>query len=566
MKYKELADLYRRLEAFTEKTEKTALLARFIKNVPDDLLVKVLLLIQGTVFPPWEEKKLGVGEKLVIRAIALATGISRNKVEEMFTKLGDLGLVAEKAVAMKKQVTLFKKELTVEEVFNTLRKIAELEGEGAMEKKIKYLAELLIHASPLEAKYIVRTVLEELRIGVGEGIIRDAIALAYNAPPELVEYAYSILNDFGEVVLILRKEGIDGLKKVKIKVGRPIRVMLAIKAENVREAFDIVGRPAFIEYKYDGFRVQIHKSKDGKIWLWTRRLENVTKQFPDVVQYVKECIKADEFVVEGEVVGFDKKTGKFLPFQRISQRIKRKYDIEKMMKEIPVEVHLFDIVYLNGQMLMDKPFMERRKILESIVEQKEGKILLSIGILTDKDEEAQKFYEEAISKGLEGVMFKNIKAPYHPGRRVGYMVKLKPVMETLDLVIVGAEWGEGKRAGWLTSFVLACRDPNTGKFLTVGEVGTGIKEKKEHPDDITFEELTELLKPYIYKQEGKRVWIKPKVVVEVAYEEIQESPRYESGFALRFPRIVRIRYDRSPEDADTIDRIKELYHKQRGGR
>lgn len=565
MEYLKLAELYRKLEAFTEKSEKTHILARFILEIPEEVLSKALLLIQGTVYYPWEERKIGIGEKLVIRAISLASGIDKKKIESMLTKLGDLGLVAEKAIASKKQVTLFQKKLTISYVFDTFRKIGEIEGEGAIDKKVRYLADLLINAKPIEAKYIVRTILEELRVGVGEGIIRDAIAEAFGVPPDLVEYAYSILNDFGEVINILKKEGKKGLQNVSVKPGRPIRVMLAIKADNVREAFDVVGRPAEIEYKYDGFRLQIHK-KDEKVVLWTRRLENVTKQFPEIVEYVKKYIKGKEFIIEGEAVGFDKKTGKFLPFQRISQRIKRKYDIEKMVKEIPVEIHLFDIVYLDGKSLFDVPFKERRKILEKIVKEEEGKIKLAKAIITSKDEEAERFYKEAIEKGLEGVMFKNINAPYQPGRRVGYMVKLKPVMETLDLVIVGAEWGEGKRAGWLTSFKVACKDPNTGRFLEVGEVGTGIKEKKEKAEDITFEELTEILKPYIIKQKGKEVIIKPYLVVEVAYEEIQESPKYNSGFALRFPRIIRLRPDRSPDEIDTIDRIRELYNKQRGGK
>ena len=435
---------------------------------------------------------------------------------------------------------------------------------GAQDKKIRMFANLLVNATPKEAKYITRLALEELRIGVGEGIIRDAIAEAFSVTPEAVEYAYSILLDFGEVARIAKTQGEEGLWKVKLKVGRPFRVMLAIKAKNVMEALDIVGRPAMVEAKYDGFRLQIHKKGD-QVWLWTRRLENVTKQFPDVVEMVRKHVKANEIIFEAEAVGYDKKTGKFLPFQRISQRIKRKYDIWKMAKEIPVELHAFDIVYLEGEQLMQKKFKERREILEKVIESVEHKIQPSIGIVTSSEKEAQEFYENCLKQGLEGAMFKNLNAPYQPGRRVGYMVKLKPTLETLDLVIVGAEWGEGKRAGWLTSFVVAALDKDTGKFLPVGEVGTGIKEKKEKPEDITFEELTQLLKPYIYKQEGKKVWIKPKLVVEVAYEEIQESPRYESGFALRFPRIVRIRYDRGPEDIDTLDRIKEIYESQRAG-
>ncbi|AAR39350.1 NEQ509 [Nanoarchaeum equitans Kin4-M] len=563
MEFEKLANLFSKLETISDKTRKVQYIARFLKELKDQYK-ETLLLLQGTVFYPWEQKNLGIAEKGVIRAISIAYGIEKQKVEELFIKYGDLGIVAEKACEMRKQKPLLLKPLTVKDVYQTLRKIADIEGEGSQDKKIITFAKLLVNAKPKEAKYIVRLALEELRIGVGEGIIRDAIAIAFSVTPEAVEYAYSILLDFGEVVRIAKEQGEQGLWQVKLQVGRPFRVMLAIRARNVQEAFDIVGRPAMIEAKYDGFRLQIHKKGD-QVWLWTRRLEDVTRQFPDVVNIVRNRVKANEIIFEAEAVGYDKKTNKFLPFQKISQRVKRKYDIEKMAKEIPVELHAFDIVYLEGEQLMKKPFKERRALLEKVIDEKEHEIQLSIGIIEKDDKKAYQFYQDCLNKGLEGVMFKNLNAPYQPGRRVGYMVKLKPTLETLDLVIVAAEWGEGKRSGWLTSFTVAALDKDTGNYLEVGEVGTGIKEKKERAEDITFEELTELLKPYIYKQEGKKVYVKPKIVVEVAYEEIQESPRYKSGFALRFPRIVRIRFDRSPKEIDTIDRIKQIYEMQRGG-
>ncbi|MGB9674661.1 MAG: ATP-dependent DNA ligase, partial [Nanopusillaceae archaeon] len=265
-----------------------------------------------------------------------------------------------------------------------------------------------------------------------------------------------------------------------------------------------------------------------------------------------------------EIVGYDKENKKYLPFQMISQRIKRKYDIEKMIKEIPVVVRLFDILYYEDKSLINMPFRKRREILEKIVNPDPNKISLAESIVTSSEEEAQRFFEEAIKNGLEGVMFKKLDAEYRPGRRVGYMVKLKPVKESLDVVITGAEWGEGKRSGWLTSFVVAVRDEETGRFLDVGEVGSGFKEKKESPEDVTFEEMTEMLKPFIEKQEGKFVKIKPKIVIEVLYDEIQKSPKYSSGYALRFPRFVRLRPDKSPEDIDTIDRLENLYENQKG--
>jgi len=564
MKFEELAQLFKKLELTSERTGKVNILASFIKRIPDESLKPSLMIISGNVFYPWEEKKLGIGEKLIMRALSSVSGISKEKIEELFVRLGDLGLVAEKVVMEKKQKTIFKKELTVEEVYETFRKIGSLEGEGAIDKKVKLLSNLLLHANPIEARYIVRLALEDLKIGVGDGIIIEAIAASYSINPEDVEMLYSIYNDFGEVIDKIRKEGKNVIKQISPILGKPLRVMLAIKAESVSEAFDIVGRPAMVEAKYDGFRVQIHNI-NGHIELWTRRLENVTKQFPDVISFVEESISLDKsFIIEAEIVGYDRENKRYLPFQRISQRIKRKYDIEKMIKEIPVEARVFDIVLYDGKSLMNTPFKERRSLLERIVNPIEGKIQLSEGIITSVDREAQEFFEESIKRGLEGVMFKNLNAPYHPGRRVGYMVKLKPTKETLDVVIIAAEWGEGKRSGWLTSFTVAVRDEETGELLEIGEVGSGFKEKKESLEDVTFEEMTNLLRPYIIKSEGKKVYVEPKIVIEVIYDEIQKSPKYSSGYALRFPRFIRLRPDKSVNDIDTITRVIELYERQKG--
>jgi len=247
-----------------------------------------------------------------------------------------------------------------------------------------------------------------------------------------------------------------------------------------------------------------------------------------------------------------------LPFQKISQRIKRKHDIEKMAKDFPVEINVFDVLYHDGKSIEGKPLTERRDLLEKIIKPIKWKIVLTKKIITSSEEEATKFYKESLKAGNEGVMIKKIDGPYIPGRHVGGWIKFKPVMETLDLVIVGAEWGEGKRATWLSSFDLACQDK--GKFLELGKVGTGIKEKGE---GVTFKQLTKELKPNVIQTKGKHVLVKPNLVVEVAYEEIQKSPTYNSGLALRFPRILRIRYDRTPSGCDNIERVKNLFEKQR---
>jgi DNA ligase-1 len=336
--------------------------------------------------------------------------------------------------------------------------------------------------------------------------------------------------------------------------------MLYQKVKDMTEAFDRVGKPAAVEYKYDGFRVQVHKEK-GKITVFTRRLDDVTSQFPEVVEYVKEHVKGDSFILDAECVGFDPKSKKYLPFQSMSQRIKRKYDIKTVAEKFPVEVNVFDILSCDGDSLLKTPFRERRQLIEKMVEAVPYRIIPAKQLVTDDPSAAQKFYQEALDSGNEGVMFKNLDGIYKPGSRVGYGVKVKPVMESLDLVIVAAEWGEGKRSGWLTSLTLACYDPDTGAFREIGKVGTGMKEKAEL--GVSFEEITNLLKPNILTEKGRQVTIKPSLVVEVNFEEIQKSPTYGSGYALRFPRVIRIRDDRVPEECSDISLVEDLYSTQR---
>ncbi len=561
MEYKILADYYEKLEKTSSKIMKTKLLANLYSSCPPEDIYKVVLLTQSRVFPKYVDIELGVGTQLTIKAISRATGFSESRVENMFKELGDLGLVAEKCVKNKKQVTLFKKTLTVEYVFKRLQEIGKATGERSQDKKLMILSELLLNSEPKEARYIIRTVLGELRIGVAEGIVRDAIAEAFLVKKgipkekaiEAVEYAWNILSDFGEVAEIAMKEGLEGLKKVKPVLGRPIQVMLGIKAKSIE---DVLKRHpvVVVEFKYDGMRAQIHK-KGEKVWIFTRRQENVTNQFPDLVEYVRQYIKAEECIVEGEAWPIDPKTGSPLPFQKLSQRIHRKYDIHKMIKEIPVQLNLFDIVYLNGETLFDKPLKERLKILDSIVKQVPGKIMIAERIITNNEKEIEEFYHKALKLKQEGIMIKNPDSPYIFGRHVGGWYKIKPTMETLDLVIIGATWGEGKRAKWLSSYLLGVRDPDTGKFLSCGMLGTGLTEEE-------LERMTKILKSLIVKENGREVVIKPKIVVEVGYQEIQKSPNYESGYALRFPRLVRIRDDKGPEEADTIQRLIELYKSQ----
>ncbi len=558
MRFLELAKFFEKIEKISSKLEKTRLLALFLKEVDENELKEIIYLIRGRVFPDYVQKELGIATQLMIKAISKVSGFGEEEIEEIYKEEGDLGLAAEKCLARRKQVVLFKKPITVKDVYKNLAKLPEISGEGAIDRKLAIISEILSNAEPIEARYIVRIILNELRIGVAEGIIRDAIALAFlpslakEKAIELVDYAWNILSDFGEVALIAKKQGEEGLRKVKPVVGRPLQPMLGIAVNSIDEVLKR-HKKVIVEFKYDGMRMAIHK-KGSKVWIFSRRLEDVTKQFPDVVKAVNESIVANECIVEGEGWPIDKKTGKPLPFQKLSQRVQRKYNIEKMAEEIPVKLNLFDVIYVDGQLLINKPLIERIKVLEKIVKKTEH-VAIAERIISSDIKEIEEFYHKALSLNQEGIMLKNPEAPYIFGRHVGGWYKIKPTMETLDLVIVAAEWGEGKRSKWLTSYYLAVRDADTGQLLTCGKVSTGLTEEE-------YENMTEMLKPLIIKEEGKHVLIKPKIVVEVSYQEIQKSPTYDSGYALRFPRIKRIRVDKSVEEADTLERLENLYKLQ----
>ncbi len=552
MRYSELAELYRRLEKTTLKTLKTRFVADFLKKTPDELLEIVPYLILGKVFPDWDERELGVGEKLLIRAVSMATGVPEKEIENSIKDTGDLGESVALAIKKKRQKSFFSQPLTIKRVYNTFVKIAEAQGEGSQERKMKYLANLFMDAQPEEGKYIARTVLGTMRTGVAEGILRDAIAEAFKVKPELVERAYMLTSDFGYVAKVAKLEGNEGLAKVTIQIGKPIRPMLAQNAASVKDALIEMGGEAAFEIKYDGARVQVHRDGDNVI-IYSRRLENVTRSIPEIVEAVKASLKPSRVIVEGELVAVGE-NGRPRPFQYVLRRFRRKYNIEEMIEKIPLELNLFDILYIEGESLIDTPFRERRKRLEESVNESE-KIKLAEQLVTKKVEEAEKFYKRALELGHEGLMAKKLDAVYEPGNRGKKWLKIKPTMENLDLVIISAEWGEGRRAHLLGSFLVAVYDPQSGEFLPVGKVGSGFTD-----EDLI--EFTKMLKPLIKREEGKFVEIEPKVVIEVTYQEIQKSPKYKSGFALRFPRFVALREDKSPEEADTIDRIAQLYELQ----
>ena len=587
MDYLKLTRTYTQLEHTTKRLEKTSILVSLLKELNSKQEADAVLhLLRGSVFPSWDEQKSGISEQLVVKALAKSTGFSTEKIKKYWAKLGDLGEVTEILFTEKKQQTLFEgKKLDVLTVYNELRKLATHQGEGTVGRKIDLICKLLAAASGVEAKFIMRTLLEDLRVGIGEGVLRDSIVWTFFPAPltydkktndlalneedrkklneftDAVQAAYDWTNDFAELYWMLKEKGVKGLDKISLKIGRPFNVMLAIKAETVAEAIENVGLPCLCDYKLDGFRVEIHH--DGKnTWLYTRRLENVTNQFKEIIPHLKEAVGAKTYILDAEIVGFDPKTKRYFPFQEISQRIKRKYGIEALAKKIPVEVNIFDILLKDGKDLTTLNQEERRNILEKTIKEKKEKVVLTPAITATSQHQIEKFYSEALKEGVEGVMVKNLTKNYQPGRKVGGWIKLKPVLENLDLVITKAEYGTGKRGGTLSSYTLACLNSDKTHYLEIGKVATGLKEKQE--EGTSFQEMTDLLKPLIIKQEGRDVFVKPKIVIEVAYEEIQKSEESLSGFSLRFPRFISLRSEKPLREINTIEDVKRIYSKQKG--
>jgi|AntDeeMinimDraft_6_1070357.scaffolds.fasta_scaffold00722_9 DNA ligase-1 len=558
MEYSKLVDTYRELGATQSTLEKTSILADFYTEVGDELQ-DVILLSMGRAFPAWKDLDLGISSKTMLDIIKEATGKPDSEIEKSWKEHGDLGSAAEKLMENGGgQQSLMQRDLTVERVNQKLEKVATMgdgkgeQGSVSMDKKKREVAALLNDADPEEAKYIVRTFIENLRLGVGEGIVRDALAETFfdGEYTEDIQRGYDFTNDFREVAEAC-KEGIDAVNKLEIELLKPINSMLAKKVETIQEGFEEVGKPAAIDYKYDGMRAQIH-IKGDEVKVFTRRLEDVTKQFPDVVSAVEDQIEAENCIIDAEIVAYDPEDGSMIPFQQLSKRIKRKYKIQKLKNQIPVEVRPFDLLY-NEDSKLDTNYSERWEELKQIVEEKEKEVRLADRIETSKEQKVQEMQQRSLSEGQEGIMMKALDAKYKPGNRVGYMVKLKPTMETLDLAIIGGEWGEGRRSGWIGSLKLGCYHPEKDEYLMVGKMATGLTDEQ-------LEELTDRLEPLVTEENGREIKVRPKVIVEVEYEEIQKSPNYDSGYALRFPRMKQFREDK--EDSDSIEKVENLYNDQ----
>ena len=552
MLYQNLVALYQDLDSTTKRLEKTSMLADFLRKVGDeepDILPIVSLFSLGRVFPTWSEEELGIGSKLLMKALSMVIGVLPKDVEDQMRDTGDIGLAAENLYRNKSQSTLFTKSpLTIDKVYRNLVFMAEISGKRAQKKKIDILMDLLSAASPLEAKYISRTVLEELRVGVGEGTIKDAISEAFGIPKEVTERALMLTNDMGLVAQVARNEGEKGLRKLSLKPGKPVKPMLAQLSPGIEISIVEMGW-ALCETKYDGIRVQIHRH-GPTIDIFTRRLENIGHALPEISRYIQQSLPQEDFIVEGEIIVT--REGKPISFQYILQRVRRKYEIEKMIEKIPLTIYLFDVLYYNRP-LIDVPFEERRRKLESMVQIMKGKLELStqVKVTPQEIQKANDLFELSIKSGHEGIMIKDPHAPYMPGIRGKKMLKLKAEPETLDLVVVGGTYGTGKRAHLIGSFLLALQDEDN-QLKTLAYAATGL-------DDKTLLELSELVEPLIISKQGRKVKIEPSIILEIAFSEIVKSPEYESEYSLRFPVVKGIRYDLGVDEIDTLERIKSIY-------
>ena len=551
--FEDFAKVCSAIEHISGSLEITTNVSNFLKEVSDEELPIVTRFIMGHVFPVWSNKELGLGPNLLYSAISRTSSLPVKRIEELIKETGDVGLALEKAILCGKTHLSFFSEgeqLSIKEVYLRFEKISELSGKGSQDAKIKNLQYLFSQAKPTEIVYLSRLSIEEMRIGVGEGIVRNAIAEAFGVPSELVERGILLTNDLGLVAITAKKEGKEGLIKLGVMINRPLRMMLAQIGPGINETIKEMGLVA-VEWKYDGARVQIHKNEND-ITIYSRKLEDVTSSLPDLVKSIRTNVLTNCVILDGEAVAIGK-NNRPMAFQEILRRFRRKYDVSTTAIEIPLYLNLFDILYLNGDSLIDIPLIKRREKLEEVCD----KSVVAKQIITDDPAVVESIYNEALAAGHEGVMLKNPGSSYSPGKRGKNWLKLKPIMETLDLVVIGGEWGEGRRTKFIGSYLLACRDPDTEKFLPIGRVATGITDEQ-------LEDLTKLFKDLIVSENGIHVDIEPKIVFEVAFEEIQKSPNYGSGYALRFPRLVNVRTDKSIEDADSIERIEQLYIGQKG--
>jgi len=578
MEFSIIAEIFERMESTTKRIELTNLLVELLKKTPKKIIPNAVYLLQGIIRPNFEGVELGVAEKLAIRAISKSSGLSIKKIEEDYKKCGDLGLTASNILKLKTQTTFTAEKITLERVYETLFRIAKLAGKGSQDLKMKYISSLLNDATPLEAKFVLKILLGTLRLGIAENTIMDALAIAFTGKKEnkeQIENAYNVSSDLGKVSLLIATDGIDEIKKFKISLFSPIRPMLADRVKSEEEAIKKMAEIFAAEYKLDGERVQIHKQAN-EVVLFSRRLENITQYYPDIVENVKKSLSVNEGVFEAEIVPVNENTGEFLPFQELMHR-RRKYKLEKAISQYPITVNFFDVLYFDKKDCLNLEYSERRKILEKLVNEDNFSKLVPM-LLVKNENEIEDFLENSINSGCEGLMLKTLDAPYRAGARGSNWLKLKreyrnELGDSLDLIVIGAYFGRGRRTGLYGTLLLGTYNPDKDNFPSVCKVGTGFTDE-------SLDQLYQILSNKITLKKNSRVvsemeadvWFEPELVLEIVASEITLSPihktglnliRKGSGFALRFPKFTgKIRFEKAVEDASTDEEVLTLYKGQ----
>jgi len=566
------------MEQTSSRLALTEYLVGLLKKTPTAIIDKVTYLIQGKLYPDYEGIELGVAEKMVVRAIASSSGKDQSQIERIYKKTGDLGDAAGEAMKSKSQSTLFSESMTVERVYSTFDRVARTAGPGSQETKLRLISSLLNDATAAEGRYIIKFIMGQLRLGIADYTVLDALAIAFTGDKtnrQVLENAYNVSSDLGTVARLLATKGLKAVRSIKITLFKPIRPMLAERIRTSEEALERMEGKAAVEYKLDGERVQLHKGKNT-VELFSRRLEKITSHYPDVASAVKS-IKS-EVILEGEVVAINSQTEEYLPFQELMHR-RRKYGVEEAMENYPVVMNFFDVLYAGGKDKTELTYMERRKLLKKIIDGvKDSKVRLIEQMIAIKPEEIDRFMATAIENGCEGVMIKQMSSTYRAGARGYAWVKLKreyrsDLADTLDLVIVGALHGRGRRTGKYGALLLAAYDQKADMFQSVSKVGTGFT-------DVHLEQFYKELEQHVISQRHARVetgmdmdvWFEPKIVIEVIASEITLSPSHTAalnalrpgyGLALRFPKFTgKIRDDKKPEDATSTEEIITMYKRQ----
>ena len=587
MQFGDLAEVFDRLEKTSSRLEMTDILAEFFRNVKPEEIRKTIYLSVGRLHPDFVPLELGMADKLVLKAIASVSGRRSEEVEDLWTKTGDPGEVAEMLIAKKKQMTLFSEPLSFQNVIEGLTAIENASGKDSQDKKMKLLARMLHDSSPLEARYLCRIVTGRMRVGAGTMTAMDALASAFASKEDRpdIERAFNITCDMGLVAETLASGGLDAVKGIEVSVGNPVKVMLAERLRSLPEIMERLGGKCAFEYKYDGIRVQAHikKGPGGFVKLFSRRLEDLTSNFPDIGEALLRQLKGREAIVEGECVAYDPDTGTLQPFQNVTHR-RKKHGMEKAVEDIPVRIFLFDMLYCNGEDYTLKPYSFRRMRLESSFKDDDSERYDRIGYtsraIIDSDEKAQEFFDGAIAARCEGIMAKSLSedSVYRAGSRGFLWIKYKKdytqaLVDSFDLTVVGAFYGMGKRAGKYGALLMAAYDPDTGRFGTACKLGTGF-------DDAFLDAMPSLLEKYRCETKPASldaemvpdVWFIPGVVLEVTAADISLSPihtiaygtvKEDAGLGLRFPRFTgRVRDDKTPEQCTTASEIVEFYRMQ----